>query len=55
MLMSEIMVTLPQSTYIKLLEDEFLLSCLREAGVDNWDGYDYAMELYNEDTKEDDK
>lgn len=25
-----------------------LLSCLEAAGVDNWSGYEYAIELYNE-------
>lgn len=24
------------------------LECLRDAGVDNWQGYDYARELYRE-------
>lgn len=30
------------------LDDSILLDCLRSAGVDNWDGWDYAIELYNE-------
>lgn len=25
-----------------------LLNCLRHAGVDNWDGYEYALELMEE-------
>jgi len=24
-----------------------LLQCLRNAGVDNWDGWDFAIEEYN--------
>ena len=34
---------------LKDLEDsEALLVSLQNAGVDNWSGYDYAMELYQE-------
>ena len=33
-------------------DDALLLSALQHAGVDNWDGYDYAMELYEEYKKE---
>ena len=29
-----------------LEDDSFKLTCLENAGVDNWDGYDYAMEEY---------
>ncbi len=29
------------------------LECLRAAGVDNWDGYEYAQEMFSE-TEEDD-
>lgn len=29
-----------------LSDDSFKLSCLENAGVDNWDGYSYAMEEY---------
>ena len=53
--MSEIMITIPAQTYFELLEAQFLLSCLKEVGVNNWEGYDYAMELYNDVTKENDK
>lgn len=30
----------------ELEDDSFKLQCLENAGVDNWDGYDYAMEEY---------
>lgn len=29
-----------------LSDDSFKLTCLENAGVDNWDGYQYAMEEY---------
>ena len=41
-------VTISADQYEGLLEDSLWLSALRGAGVDNWDGYDYAMELLRE-------
>ncbi|NIJ81170.1 RecBCD nuclease inhibitor [Xanthomonas cannabis] len=41
-------VTIPRARYVELLEDEEFLSALRAAGVDNWDGYDYALEICQE-------
>lgn len=38
------MVTIPRSRYDELVEAEEKLDALRAAGVDNWEGYDYAME-----------
>jgi hypothetical protein len=34
--------------FTSLLDDAEFLQCLREAGVDNWSGYDYANELYRD-------
>lgn len=31
-----------------LVEDSNFLNCLRQAGVDNWEGYEYAQELLEE-------
>ena len=31
--------------YLELLEAEKVLDALYAAGVDNWDGYDYAVEM----------
>jgi len=28
-------------------DDMVFLTCLRNAGVDNWEGYDFAIEEYN--------
>jgi hypothetical protein len=41
-------VTIYKTEYEDLLEDQKLLLCLQGAGVDNWQGYDYAMELFRE-------
>ena len=32
----------------KVIEDLNLLEALRAAGVDNWDGWDYAIEILNQ-------
>ena len=40
-------VTISQTQYLELLDDQKLLDCLRRAGVDNWDGYDYALDFYH--------
>ena len=42
------MVTISADQYEQLLEDSARLSALRAAGVDNWEGYDYAMEILRE-------
>lgn len=42
-------VTIPKAEYEKLLEDQFWLECLESAGVDSWDGYDEAIQLFKED------
>lgn len=41
-------ITITKKEYESLLEDSKWLQCLENAGVDNWDGYDYARELFNE-------
>lgn len=42
------MITLSEKEYADLLEARLFLNALRSAGVDNWEGYDYALELYDE-------
>ncbi|MDR9852929.1 hypothetical protein RJP21_04850 [Paenibacillus sp. VCA1] len=44
----EDLITIPKSTYERLLRDQTLLDCLKGAGVDNWSGYDDAMEMFAE-------
>lgn len=43
------LVTISYEEYEELLADSKLLNCLLNAGVDNWDGYDFALEEYNDD------
>lgn len=47
--MNEETVTISKEEYKSLLEDRKWLAALKSAGVDNWEGYDYACELMNED------
>jgi hypothetical protein len=46
--MNEETVTISKKEYESLKEDARWLQCLEGAGVDNWEGYDYARELLNE-------
>ena len=41
-------VTISKKEYEQLQKDQRFLECLRGAGVDNWEGYDYAIELMGE-------
>ena len=52
--MNEETVTIPKEEYESLLDDQLFLSCLEGAGVDNWDGYEYAREAYDEEKNNDD-
>ncbi len=38
------MITIPKSLFIILLRDQRRIHALEGAGVDNWAGYEYAME-----------
>ncbi len=40
--------TISKEEYESLLEDSDMLLALQGAGVDNWEGYDYAIELLGE-------
>lgn len=41
-------VTISQEEYDSLLEDAKWRQAVENAGVDNWEGFDYAMELFEE-------
>ena len=41
-------ITIPKLEYERLLADSTWLHCLQDAGVDNWQGYDFACELAQE-------
>jgi len=44
------MVTIPMTEYLSLKEDSLWRSCVEDAGVDNWEGFSYAMrDFYSED------
>ena len=47
-------VSISLEEYAQLVEDQQWLSCLAQAGVDNWEGYDYARELWREYKDEED-
>ena len=38
-------VTISKKEYDELVEDQKMLQALEGAGVDNWEGYNYAMQL----------
>ncbi|GAV11471.1 hypothetical protein [Paenibacillus sp. NAIST15-1] len=46
--MDKIMVSITKAEYESLLDDSNKLGCLEAYGVDNWQGYSYAMEMYEE-------
>lgn len=48
------MIEISEERYFKLLKDSQFLEALRAAGVDNWDGYDYAFEILDEIYEEED-
>ena len=41
-------VLVDEEEYKELLERDKWLTCLEIAGVDNWDGIDYAQELMSQ-------
>jgi hypothetical protein len=46
--MDEETITITKKEYESLLKDSRFLGCLEGAGVDNWDGYSYAIESYTD-------
>lgn len=45
-------VEITRKEYDRLVRDSDWLSWLEAAGVDNWEGYDYALEMREEFEKE---
>lgn len=45
-------ITINLSMYEELKSRDIWLSCLENAGVDNWSGIDYAYDLHKEFEKE---
>ena len=46
--MSEETITISKKDYDKMMSELLWLCCLEEAGVDNWEGIDFAREAYDE-------
>ena len=46
------MITISKKEYIELRMAQLELQCLQNAGVDNWDGCDYAFEDVDMDEEE---
>jgi hypothetical protein len=44
-------ITISVKEYDALLEDSFFLMCLERAGVSNWDGYEVAQEMRDEEVE----
>ena len=44
--------TITEEEYEELIENSQFLEALEIAGVDNWDGYDEAREIYRDLVKE---
>lgn len=42
------MVEISAQRYAELIDDEEFLNALRAAGVDNWEGYNYAIDYLRE-------
>lgn len=48
-------ISISEEEYETLLNDSIFLNCLQMMGVDNWDGYDEAIEQYNEILQQEEK
>jgi hypothetical protein len=46
--LSDDVVVISEDRYDQLLGREMFLGCLEAAGVDNWDGYSFAQDMFNE-------
>lgn len=53
--MSDENVTISKDEYDELLKEQAFLDCLRAAGVDNWEGYDFAIEEFQSQYPDDDE
>ena len=45
------LITITVSEYKYLKDRDHMLACLEACGVDNWHGWDFAIDLYEEDEK----
>lgn len=47
-------VTIPRAKYEAMVKSVAVLRALSEAGVDNWEGYSFAMDLLGEPDEDED-
>lgn len=45
-------IWIDRELYEQLVRDSAFLDALRDAGVDNWYGYDYAQQLFEEQSED---
>ncbi len=48
------MIVIPKEEYEMLRENDMFLDALQSAGVDNWEGYSIAYQIFNGEITEDD-
>ena len=48
-------VTITTKEYRILLKESFFLDCLETLGVDNWHGYEHALDRLNEEYPDDEE
>ena len=53
--MEEETITIPKALYESMTKRLAWLGALEDAGVDNWQGREYAIELFNEEYKDDEE
>lgn len=51
--LDESTICITKQEYEEMQDEILFLECLRSAGVDNWDGYDYAIDEYHQSREED--
>ncbi len=42
------LITVDRKMFEKIVEDSNFLDCLKACGVDNWEGYGLAVQMFNE-------
>ena len=52
--MTDETVTITKKRFNELLKSEKFLGALYAAGVDNWDGYEYALEMEDDEEEDED-
>lgn len=45
---NDAVITVDRKMFEKIVDDSNFLDCLKACGVDNWDGYGMAKQMFNE-------